>query len=1352
MNTLKITKLLLVTLFMISHLNAQLPHNHSMCGHGPTATQKVNAEEMELAFKQGKTIVADRFGNTYVSDNLKVAKNKAPANTSINCDGGHFTLFFVEGWNDNNADDVAMQELVCNVFSYLSGFIQSNAINPEINIRVDKKTLGGGALGLGTPYWNINIPDLNKKMGNFVIPNILAGHPFQSNDGYHGLMQIDDQTNWLIDDTPETESEIVGTGKKDLYTVVLHEALHILGFASRIHAGGQPLPLNNTDPYAFYSEWDKYLRNTQNGTTLPLIEINEDMNYEYCVEYQYTHPISPENLLQDNCGEMGFDFNGTNNLTVNPESVGALYNSLSHFTNNCSSDNFVMHPYLANEAVRRIVTDTEKQALCNIGYNITDVCMTTDEYCSLVLENDLLVVESNELLTLTLNEILSNDILEGIGSIDNINITYNFGCGNVSGLSINGTGTLNDPFSIFTLTEGDYNFCYTIEDCDGGCVDGNIFIKVVNLDVSGYDRCDELNNNDCRVFYDDFEYPNPDVLLWQTYAVNSDGFFGAENLGFLIDNSVGNSPDLKISNSNNISFYNFCDEFGQTHNPQITNLSSYIHLYAFNESSGPWIEGAIFDLCSPIYPDDMVEVNFLGAGLHQCSDAILNVAFTNEDAVNNEIINGLILDEQQISLSPINPINETILINVPYSLNFNNTGTAPWNHILLEKVLEPFRSRVYIDDLEVLRLRDLQIQGETLVQACPEEIEIQYEITDYRSDFLVNIAGIPTDVNLIPTASVPSTNFTISEGTYHPENETFSAILTIRLDIPDTYPNGSTFNIMVSTSDPTGNACGTMDQSLTATVQIQQNPITIEGIYHEDNNNVQVEICNSSNITQITDVIISLPPEIDVQDALVFNTSSNNVGGTILSAEGLLIPANDCLDYALPVNLTGSIDCSDVLSFHATGSAICGETIDIFSTCEELIYGSVTQVCEDDHAYGAQVLIDADGTYCNTLVDAYANYECTYHPNANEIFVNSANIDVEADCGVTTYDIVLTSKHILNVLPFTSPYQLIATDVNSSESVTTADLVEMRKIVLHVNQSWPNDDHDDKYKFVNEASLVSTTTQYPTYEETINLDTYDAPYDFKAVKIGDANCSSGWGLCNPDPYANLFTLNTSITMNGGIVELKLAPASNVIVDGFQFSIGYDSSSLEELDIIGSPALQNFTKDNYNYISKAIGIGEAMVSWTGDVSQGNLLPAGAPFLTLRFSKKKIINDISNLFTFQNSVIQNMMIAHDNKILKPSFKIPKSPTASLFTVAQPFNVKKKNITEKVPVLYPNPAKDIVTIQSVEVSRVEIYNMGGKLLKSQENSNEIHFDGLASGIYFIKIIDTEGNLTTQKLIISK
>lgn len=65
-------------------------------------------------------------------------------------------------------------------------------------------------------------------------------------------------------------------------------------------------------------------------------------------------------------------------------------------------------------------------------------------------------------------------------------------------------------------------------------------------------------------------------------------------------------------------------------------------------------------------------------------------------------------------------------------------------------------------------------------------------------------------------------------------------------------------------------------------------------------------------------------------------------------------------------------------------------------------------------------------------------------------------LDEGAANGVTTYDMVLIQRHILGVGPLPSPYKIIAADANKSGTVTTLDLVAIRKVILVLVDNFPN--------------------------------------------------------------------------------------------------------------------------------------------------------------------------------------------------------------------------------------------------------------------------------------------------------
>ena len=154
------------------------------------------------------------------------------------------------------------------------------------------------------------------------------------------------------------------------------------------------------------------------------------------------------------------------------------------------------------------------------------------------------------------------------------------------------------------------------------------------------------------------------------------------------------------------------------------------------------------------------------------------------------------------------------------------------------------------------------------------------------------------------------------------------------------------------------------------------------------------------------------------------------------------------------------------------------------------------------NAQGAVVAKDttaANGLYSFSGVAEGEDYTLTPYKNTN--LTN----------GVTTFDMVLITRHILNVAPLNSPYKIIAADVNKSGTVTTFDLVGLQKVILNVDTSFPNG--NTSWRFVPaDYSFPDPAKPFePAFPEFIHLTNFSGnkpEEDFIAIKVGDVNNSA----------------------------------------------------------------------------------------------------------------------------------------------------------------------------------------------------------------------------------------------------
>jgi hypothetical protein len=109
--------------------------------------------------------------------------------------------------------------------------------------------------------------------------------------------------------------------------------------------------------------------------------------------------------------------------------------------------------------------------------------------------------------------------------------------------------------------------------------------------------------------------------------------------------------------------------------------------------------------------------------------------------------------------------------------------------------------------------------------------------------------------------------------------------------------------------------------------------------------------------------------------------------------------------------------------------------------------------------------------------------------------------------GVNTWDLILISRHILGLEPLNTPYKLISADANKSGTVTTFDIVELRKLILGTYTKLPA---NSSWRFVDKAQ-VFTNPANPFADviredlQIIDIQQHLSDGDFVGAKIGDVD-------------------------------------------------------------------------------------------------------------------------------------------------------------------------------------------------------------------------------------------------------
>jgi hypothetical protein len=349
--------------------------------------------------------VFDRYGKKIPLSDLLIDK-KGGGTKSIGplCSSGYFDLYFEvgSGMEGNSPIELARRAVVCQVFSDLSQFIETP--NPSIHVNILIKNINtelsgfnpttnpnpaasSNVLGLATSYYvlpslgpNIigGIADneiwktINSGIDSYTNVASPLSSTSSSNNGsgyYHGMVALNfnnPSINWHLNLSQNTSN-----GLYDLYSVILHEVTHALGFASLINVNGNSKFGTN---FPYYSRYDLFLKSPSNQ---PLIT-----NTGNCSLYNYGfNPSLNTSILTPSSFSCSthVKFGGSINQATYTPTIFANESSLSHLEDQCHLPNNYANDeyYVMSNAngtgpfyMKRYLKPEERSVLCDIGYKV----------------------------------------------------------------------------------------------------------------------------------------------------------------------------------------------------------------------------------------------------------------------------------------------------------------------------------------------------------------------------------------------------------------------------------------------------------------------------------------------------------------------------------------------------------------------------------------------------------------------------------------------------------------------------------------------------------------------------------------------------------------------------------------------------------------------------------------------------------------------------------------------------------------------------------------------------------------------------------------------------------------------
>lgn len=319
--------------------------------------------------------------------------------------------------------------------------------------------------------------------------------------------------------------------------------------------------------------------------------------------------------------------------------------------------------------------------------------------------------------------------------------------------------------------------------------------------------------------------------------------------------------------------------------------------------------------------------------------------------------------------------------------------------------------------------------------------------------------------------------------------------------------------------------------------------------------------------------------------------------------------------------------------------------------------------------------------------------------------------------GLSTFDLVLMSKHILGIDTLDSPYKIIAADINKSNSVTTFDIVELRKLLLGVYNTFPN---NKSWRFVkSDFSFSNPLNPFASapFAETATVQP-GLPVEFTAIKIGDLNCSAIVDFVSP----NGILLADRQLSPGESFELpfEVADASDWL--GLQFALRYDPEALEVENIVPG-VLSMLSSESF-----AIFPGRVAMSWSNGFPE-NVAPGQALF-SLRMRALKPLK-LSEVLSLEEQSLNAEAYTNDLKIqpVRLLFRSDEAaPDAPQVFAVQPNPTREGAF---IPLYLPAKASSTLEVFDGTGKRVHLIDdqldTGLQMLEISENTM------LESGVYY-------------------
>ena len=475
-------------------------------------------------------------------------------------------------------------------------------------------------------------------------------------------------------------------------------------------------------------------------------------------------------------------------------------------------------------------------------------------------------------------------------------------------------------------------------------------------------------------------------------------------------------------------------------------------------------------------------------------------------------------------------------------------------------------------------------------------------------------------------------------------------------------------------------------------------------------------VCNSSTIYKGSSVSFTATPKNNTSETIFqWRRNSTNISGATSSS------------YTFD-----SLNNGDTISCILITFNTCGKIFSVLSN--EIIVKvnpgfSVKGNINNPDGKGIEKVLmklnNADSVFDNS-------YNFILEPNGSYTIRPTKNNDIVKTNGVSVLDLLLIQSHILGINLLNSPYKIIAADANNDGVISVLDLLVLQRLILGLDTTLPGNRLwafvDSSYSFPNPAN------PFP-YKDSINFSHPSANLagqSFVGVKLGDVNYDWNASILDigttPNKPISLFYNEMNSSSQSEIkIPIRVKDFKDIL--GFQFTLNFNNAAFQFRGIENNLLNVQLATNHNNE-------GKLSFLWNDANVQGRSLPDSTILTELVFTANdNFLNDALSLSSDVTPIA-----AYDASFQQHNI---------VMTSAQ------SSISNYQLSIYPNPAKNAITIIGNHIASVQVIDNMGRIVKivtlHDATNPVLSVSGLTAGIYHLRIQTTSGEQAVVEILIT-